>query len=427
MRSPSVTLALLVITSAVSLMISVGRPVWAFHSGGIADCNGCHTLHNPSGGQESSNPSLLISSDPSSTCLACHLKQGGALPSGEYVATSDADMPAGVPPGQLTPGGDFGWLKKNYQWNASDGAEGGQSIGERHGHNIVAADYGFTADTALGMAPGGTYPSSNLSCISCHDPHGRYRRDVNGVISTTGKPIGGSGSYSNSIDPDAAISVGVYRLLAGEGYTNRSLAGNAFTTNPPAVVCPPDYNRSEETADTRVAYGSGMSEWCANCHTTYLGSAKSSNHPAGNAIKLSSTVIANYNSYIGSGNLTGRQATSYTSMVPFEMGTSDYSLLKRTANKDGSVKTGPEAGANMMCLTCHRAHASGWDRAARWNLKSNMLVWNGNYPGTDRGGVPAKYSQGRTSSETKKAFYDRPASSYAAYQRSFCNKCHAKD
>jgi len=350
------------------------------------------------------------------------------VPAGEYVATSDVDMPDGVPPGQLTPGGDFGWLKKSYKWEASGDAPAVESRGEWHGHNIVAADYGFQADATLTEAPGGMYPSGSLSCISCHDPHGRYRRDDTGAISTTGKPIIASGSYTNSVDPDAKFAVGVYRLLGGIGYSPKSLGNHSFTDGPPAAVCPPNYNRPEDKTNTRVAYGSGMSEWCTNCHKAYLMKTPGTQlHPAGNGIKFSSGIAANYNAYVSSGNLSGRQDTAYTSMVPFEMGTSDYSLLKKTANSDGSVTTGPDSNANVMCLTCHRAHASGWDKSTRWNMKTEMLVWNGDYAGKDRNGVPAQYSQGRMHAETKKTFYDRPANYYGIYQRSLCNKCHAKD
>jgi hypothetical protein len=428
MRTLSGTLSLAALVSAFALTILPCRPAWAFHSGGTGNCDGCHAIHKSDPNQAPNlNPSFLNSSDPSSTCLTCHMKEAGAASAAEYVVTSDADMPAGVPPAQLTPGGDFGWLKKNYSWNASDDNAGGQSSGERHGHNIVAADKGYVADSTLAVAPGGTYPARSLSCISCHDPHGKYRRDNTGAIVTTGKPIRGSGSYETSVDPDAAFAVGVYRLLAGTGYTPAYLGSHAFTADPPAAVSPSDYNRPEDRTDTRVAYGSGMSEWCMNCHPGFAGSSKNSRHPAGKSAKMTSKVVAGYNTYIASGNLSGTPATSYTSMVPFEMGTSDYSLLKRTANKDGSVASGPNSESNVMCLTCHRAHASGWDKAARWNLQASMLVWNGDYPGKDRGGVPAMYSQGRTSSEIKKTFYDRPASTYAVFQRSLCNKCHVKD
>jgi hypothetical protein len=113
-------------------------------------------------------------------------------------------------------------------------------------------------------------------------------------------------------------------------------------------------------------------------------------------------------------------------MVPFEMGTNDYNKLKTTANSTGADRSGPTMEANVMCLTCHRAHASGWDSMTRWNMQSEFIVYNGRYPGIENG-APADVAQGRTSMEIQKTFYDRPARYYAYYQRSLCNKCHAKD
>lgn len=328
----------------------------------------------------------------------------------------------------MTPGGDFGWLKKSYRWNSANGSAGGQSPGESHGHNIVASDYGFTADSTLTTAPGGTYSAANLSCTSCHDPHGRYRRFADGTIGTTGVPVQSSGSYETSPDPTSQAAVGVYRMLGGKGYTVSTTMSEPFSNDPPAAVSPADYNRTEASTETRVAYGAGMSEWCINCHKNLGRSGgNSSGHPAGNAVKMTSQTVANYSGYIASGNATGKSSTSYNSLVPFEMGIADYSVLKRTASNNGSMTAGPDTISNVMCLTCHRAHASAWDKAARWNMKSEFLIYNGEYPGADRSDIPVRYSQGRTKAETRRAFYERPASMYASYQRSFCNKCHAKD
>jgi hypothetical protein len=221
--------------------------------------------------------------------------------------------------------------------------------------------------------------------------------------------------------------VGVYRLLGGKGYATSLYEGYPFTADPPAAVAPSEYNRPEDRGETRVAYGRGMSEWCANCHATLLwGAGGSKTHPAGNGARLTAKILANYNAYVASGNLTGSPATAYSSMVPFEMGTGDYGVLKRTAGSVGA-SAGPDATANVMCLTCHRAHASGWDHATRWNMRGEFLVYNGDYPGIDDIAVPPRISQGRTRAETRKAFYDRPATAYATYQRSLCNKCHARD
>jgi hypothetical protein len=425
------------LTLAILIILGLGSSSRAFHAGGTGDCSGCHIMHDMKVGQQtrnaslsSKNPSLLRGSDPSSTCLTCHMAPGGAgQPTSHYVSTSDADMSPGTPPLQLTPGGDFGWLKKNYVWG--QGSARGDSAGERHGHNIVAASYNYVADTKNRVAPQGIYPADQLSCVSCHDPHGTYRRLADSSIGTTGSPIFASGSYSQSPNPDSMGAVGVYRLLAGKGYQPKYLSGGvAFTADPPATVTPLSYNRDESFVDTRVAYGSGMSEWCENCHSTsHKNNSDAGKHPAGNARKFSATVIRAYNSYIASGNLTGNASVSYTSIVPFEMGSADYNLLKKTANNDGSDRTGPDSAkgsSNVMCLSCHRAHASGWDNMTRWNMKSEFLVYKAVYPGTDNGSPP-EMAQGRTALEVQKTFYGRPSTLYATYQRSLCNKCHTKD
>jgi hypothetical protein len=63
---------------------------------------------------------------------------------------------------------------------------------------------------------------------------------------------------------------------------------------------------------------------------------------------------------------------------------------------------------------------------ARWNMTAEFIIYNDVYPGTDNGS-PAQYAQGRTAAETQRAFYDRPKTLFAVYQRGLCNKCHAKD
>ncbi len=406
-------------------------PAAAFHSGGVGECTGCHSMHRTGAGQGgagSDNGASLTGSDPGSTCLKCHLKPGEKRPASHLVATAEEDMPPGFPPVQLSPGGDFGWLKKSYRWETGGGESGGNSPGELHGHNIVALDFRFTPDAGKATAPGGSFPASRLTCISCHDPHGKYRRLADGSIGTTGIPIQASGSYETSPDPQGDRAVGVYRLLGGKGYIASLYEGTPFTADPPAAVAPENFNLPEDRGDTRVAYGKGMSEWCANCHSALLGrTGGGKSHPAGNGVKFTAAVAANYNAYVASGNLTGHSATSYSSMVPFEMGTADYARLKGTAASSGGQTAGPDTSANVMCLSCHRAHASGWDHATRWSMKSEFLAYNGDFPGIEDTEVPARISQGRTRVEVRKTFGDRSAKTYATYQRSLCNKCHARD
>lgn len=363
----------------------------AFHSGTVAECKECHV---GAGAQ-------LRGSDASSTCLRCHQAPAGTFkPTGYYVATNIVDIRAGMPPSQLTPGGDFGYLKKDYTWTSFGRRM--SSSGERHGHNIVALDFGYSADTKNVTAPGGNYPGAALSCISCHDAHAK--RAKNGV------------------------SLGSYRLLGGKGYAPRSSAELVFAFDAPISVAPPDYNRSEAVTDTRVAYGKGMSEWCSNCHARIGADAGAANygHPVGSSAKFTQDTMSNYNSYVSSGNLSGHGDKSFTSLVPFEEGTDNELLLAQHAKNDASYTTGPDLKSNVMCLTCHRAHASGWNHMARWNMTADFIIYNGACPGTDNN-APPQCSQGRTTAETQRALYDRPPSFFASYQRGLCNKCHAKD
>jgi hypothetical protein len=72
-----------------------------------------------------------------------------------------------------------------------------------------------------------------------------------------------------------------------------------------------------------------------------------------------------------------------------------------------------------MCLSCHRAHASGFSSMTRWDNSTEYVAEGGAYL-ADANGV-------LTSAQYLAAMYDRPAANYAVTQRSLCNKCHAKD
>ncbi|WP_243371552.1 cytochrome C [Geotalea sp. SG265] len=434
-----ISLTSFIVVSALLAYPLPGNIAFAFHNGGVADCDGCHTMHNSSGNvpmTTGGRPTgagyayLLKGSDQSSTCLICH---AGSSPTDSFkVATNPVPAPGNFPL-QLPPGGDFAYLQKNYNWVTSTGTAQ-SSPGSNHGHNINAADFLYFSNGARWTtAPGGFYPTASLGCTSCHDPHGKYRiLDAAGTtIATTGKPIGDSGSYGAL--PTSSVAVGSYRLLAGQYYKPASLQGNfGFVANPPVAVAPQSYNRSEAASDTRVAYGMGMSEWCGNCHAslqhnTINPATTVGNHPAGYNAKLTN-VYTTYNAYIYTGNLTNTNpALGYSSLVPFEESISSLSSLAA----DTTSTAGASAVDNVNCLTCHRAHASAWDSCTRWNTAQGAyLTVAGSYPGLDAPttqGQQGEYATGKTMAEYQQAMYDRPPTAFAANQWSLCNKCHEQD
>lgn len=413
-----------------------------FHAGGVAACDGCHVMHNASSGVAKSttglgnsvapwtnvtNMYLLQGSDQSSTCLICH---SGARAAGLQFTVADLGAAGGAPTNR-TPGGDFGWVESAYTWNNSQA--------ERHGHNVVAADFGLTADQNMTVAAGGTYTPGTgrkaFACSNCHDPHGRYRMQngttANGVEfagpytgSPTTLPIAASGSYGE--EPTATYAVGAYRLLAGQFYAPVSNLSYPFANDPPVAVAPMTYNASEATAEVRVAYGTGMSEWCQNCHTNihldgYTSGFAGLRHPAGSTAVLHAGQYQVYNTYVSSGVINPALTSNYTSLVPFEQGPSvNLATLAANTASGGNIIAGPQSA--VMCLSCHRAHASAFDSMVRWDQNATFLT-----DGTT-------YTTGvtdRTVAQTQAGYYDRPVgtggTAIGVYQRSLCNKCHGKD
>jgi hypothetical protein len=415
---------------------------YAFHSGGVAECEGCHSMHNSFEGSANvtgvavgTGPYLLKAQDQSGACLNCH---GAGTTLSSYHISTEGVLPfdAATLPNQMTPGGDFSWLHKDMAFTLR--GTPATNHGERHGHNVIAADFGYVADSVLATAPGGTYPAASLHCSSCHDPHGRYRRFADGSYGLTGLPIRNSGSYNSSQDPIANIyAVGAYRILAGTNYEPMSTPGFPFAAQPPSAVAPSTYNRAETSnpSQTFVAYGQGMSEWCANCHTGFLQDGYTSGmaglrHPAGNASNLTAAIAGGYNSYVTSGVYTNADVnTAYSSLVPFEVGSNDYTVLKPRAHLLGATDRSANDTNNVMCLSCHRAHASGFESMLRF-FYLNEFMTIGDAAGVasyETNATGSGISQGYPAPMQQRAYYERPASMFGPYARSQCNKCHTKD
>jgi hypothetical protein len=190
---------------------------------------------------------------------------------------------------------------------------------------------------------------------------------------------------------------------------------------------PSSYNRAETGAGgiTKVAYGGGVSEWCATCHPD-MHSATSAKltHPVSQG--FGAPTVINYNQYLGSG-LVG--ASGFDTLVPYQLPNGSTPAELRLFSLDNATKTLSATSSRVMCLSCHRAHASGFEFMGRWNNAGEFIAVDGVWPGTDSPSTiatAAKYAQGRTTAETLAAYNGIPMP-YASYQRSLCNKCHAKD
>jgi hypothetical protein len=371
--------------AALAGMLTLGLTgtAFAFHAGGVAHCDGCHSMHNSPENPVSGTPNsqLLKGTDASSTCLNCH----------EGTGSYDIFSSTGA---NFKPGGDFFWLTQSYTNTVRGNPV--TSDPDNMGHNIIAVDYTLGVDGTNTAAPGGTYLSSNLGCTSCHDPHGQ----VNGGTANGSLPISVSGSYGGI--PPAGTIAGNYRILGDSQF-------KTLTADAPIAATA----GLGESDASHVAYGKGMSEWCASCHAAYTGDPNK--HPASNLETLGATISGNYKAYVATGDFTGGAgATSYLQFVPFERQETDKAVLLAAITDTN----GPDAGDNVMCLTCHRAHASAFNNIGRWNFEDELL----------EDGYPSDQNLLDMGAVANADYYGRDiATDFGAYQRSLCNKCHVKD
>jgi len=319
---------ILLIVAGLGLALLPSSSVLAFHDGGVAQCNGCHTMHNSQNGvpvdadHPGGNPWLLKDATPSDVCLSCHATSRGAVFGTDPLA----------PPSEKG-GGNFVFLLED---NLNDGHNGASNPipGDAAGHNLNAPSRGVGPDATLSTSPGGAFPASELGCSSCHDPHGNasFR-----LLYSAGEVQDGLYTFTNPA-PDA------------EGF---GLSGT-------------------EAADKHTAYHSGMSAWCANCHGDFHHASGDLKHPSGEA--LGGDIASAYNLYNGTVDQTGgNQATAYLPQVAFE----DPAMTT-------SSTSGPGSTSQVSCITCHRAHATSAPDAGRWDFNIPLLaedgVESGSYP-----------------------------------------------
>lgn len=338
----------------------------AFHDGGVAECAGCHTMHNSQNGQlvtdAGGHEYLLKAANSTDICLSCHANYG--------------QFKGGTGFG---PGGDFYWVTKTFTWTAH--GQNVSSTGDSHGHNVISPARGILADQRLLVAPGGDFDADFLTCTSCHDPHGN--QDFRLLYGAAIGPVYPGGRYD--FDNEAPLA---------KGNGRRTYTEDGWETNTQHTV-----------------YKSGMSEWCANCHTDlHSGETSDFVHPVGSDGELTAALALNYNAYVSTDDITGgSQATAYWGIVPFE----DVSVDLETVDTENYTE-GPAGNDQVMCLSCHRSHASAFADIGRWDFAETFIVES--HPQITDGGA--------TQADVDNKYYQY---TFVQNQRSLCNKCHVKD
>lgn len=304
--------------------------------GGAIHCSTCHTMHNSEGGQpiardDYGNPmSIPYSSLLKSGCIGCHSASGGST---WRDTTSKAPIV-------------FNLSEPNF--NAAKGLAGGNFYyvsgldTGNNGHSIFNNNLNATP-------PGGTDTFPVITCAGtygCHGHNGRQSGDtaVDEVIDAVKKAHHGDDTppLTGSLT-DVAKN---YRFLLGIiGKEDSDWEADYINTS-----------HNEYKGSTNFTTATTMSFFCGECHGnfhdgTFVGTSSPwIRHPTDIALPNS----GEYSGY-----------TSYSMLAPVARPEDNYT------GSASQVRPGTDV---IMCLSCHRAHASPYYKMLRWNYKSTDLA-----------------------------------------------------
>jgi predicted CXXCH cytochrome family protein len=408
--------ALWLFLAAIPALADGGPHVSSVNSGTsnlTADsCAGCHRAHTAQGEM------LLTAPTEEELCLQCH----GAASTGattdvmtgvQYAINSANGLRGGTALGALRGGGfdqarissgnparvifsnqmsssDDQWAKVSVLANAQDVTSAHLNLAE----NGLSAPGVAWGNGAIGAGDTGPGPGVNLTCGSCHNPHGNGQyRILNpipdpDVSSGTFTPVAAPGAAvrDSSIDPDGNSGNGIanptknytvvqvkgtaagassYLLYASDVLDARGLrtktwpAGDYSATSGDYWHVRVPWSSESGTTDApngipatsvgRIAFQDQMTAWCSTCHTRYM-STTAKVH-SGDALfayrhptldKLACTTC-----HVAHGS-NARMEGTFSSTMPFPDGSTPSYVISTTTGDSRLLKV-DNRGTCQMC------------------------------------------------------------------------------
>lgn len=322
-----------------------------------SQCSSCHTIHNSQDGDpmnfdSSSTPNQkLLRGD----CIGCHAQN---------TASNVVD---GVPQVLHTNGTDL--AGGNFRYVVTGPTD-------YKGHNVSGL---VAEDATLGSIPPGfnsTYdPStgnfntaSRLTCAGTNGCHGD--RDQSDELTSL------SGGHHGD---DSILSYGASFTLTGQGATVATSfrflykIKGAEDSDWHATRSTTDHNEylgesyaSRGTTDAWANMQGTISELCSECHADYHLGGLTSDSGIGSASPWYRHPI---DVIIPGSEEYASISTTYDDDTPVARPSSFFS--DSLASGSATVTAGTD---RIMCLSCHRAHASNYYKSMRWDYKNSTLA-----------------------------------------------------
>lgn len=275
-------------------------------------CYKCHTMHNSQAGTDVYSGGAQVHL-LNNTCLGCH------------TTTTSDPLEGGYPRVQLTSGSDTNSLAGGFFTSGDPGNHNGQShsLGSM---TLPVRDGGLTyRDTAYSAGTAG------LSCAGTSGCHG-----------DSSKPDPGAAISGGHHGTSAAMG---YRMLVAKGPTK--VRGTGASDYEKALIASGGSSGARNHYSAGTA-GDSISEFCATCHGTFHGVVGSSGawtrHPTDVAIPTSWEIYTDFtNKWTNNGSASVKHPLGFT----------------------GDTET--NGTAQVICLSCHRAHGTAHNNLLRWD------------------------------------------------------------
>ena len=320
------------------------------------NCDYCHTMHNSQNGQPMAKSylsgALVDDSSPNEAllrndCIGCHFYIGT-----ETIGSHDTPIVLNTaPPGKPLAGGNFYFV--------ADGLGDTDNLG----HNVKGISSqenspmntppGFIGSVSLpnsGTGPGSW--SQQLTCAGTYGCHG------NRTITDEIRAVFG-GHHGNIIIDQSSSADAVYNSY-------RFLFGikGAEDADWEYTVSANDHNGYEGSS----SYGSlnTISYLCGECHGNYHAN---SNLGGTSNVGDSTPWLRHPTDFAFSGVRDGSYAGSEYALYNTP-NANIYSIIAPVAESSPSTNSQTvSSGSIVMCLSCHRAHASPYFKMMRWDYK----------------------------------------------------------
>ena len=321
-------------------------------------CSNCHTMHNSQGGRptakeySSTSAGLVQDSTPNqalliSNCIGCHFNNGSATVDnyGTPIVLNHNN------PSQPLAGGNFYYV--------------GDGLGAEYnkGHNVrgISSQETSPMDTPPGFKPNVTLPNSGtgpgswtqqLTCAGTFGCHGN--RTITDEIRSI---FGGHHSNINTdISSPANHVYDSYRFLLG--------IKGAEDNDWEQVTASDNHNGYQGDS----VYGSvhTISYFCGECHGNY----HAHTNLGGTATVGNSTPWVRHPSDFA---FSGARGGNYASSEYAQYNTPNTNIYSTEAPvaETNPTTNNPTVGpaSIVMCLSCHRAHASPYFKMVRWDYR----------------------------------------------------------